>query len=313
MINLSFRNNGIITTFDLKLGQSVKKGQLLGMLDNVQSRLSYESTIASLNSAASQMNTAKLSLNRIRSLYEKGSSSLSDYEAIKNSYRTAVASHESVKRSVAIQEEKIRYGYLYAPEDGVIAQIHVEMDENVNTGQRIAVLNAGTDMEISLGLPENIINLVQQNMSVKVTFSSLANLVFDGVISEVSPAVSQSSAIYPIRVRIVKPTNDIKSGMAADVTFNFRKTTESENVIVIPAKAVGEDAQGNFVFVIEKDGNGSTIVKRQMVSVGKLSSQGFEIIEGLFIGQKIAVAGLQTLLEGQEVKMNVRSGLPEDR
>ena len=283
------------------------------MLDNVQSRLSYESTIASLNSAASQMNTAKLSLNRIRSLYEKGSSSLSDYEAIKNSYRTAVASHESVKRSVAIQEEKIRYGYLYAPEDGVIAQIHVEMDENVNTGQRIAVLNAGTDMEISLGLPENIINLVQQNMSVKVTFSSLANLVFDGVISEVSPAVSQSSAIYPIRVRIVKPTNDIKSGMAADVTFNFRKTTESENVIVIPAKAVGEDAQGNFVFVIEKDGNGSTIVKRQMVSVGKLSSQGFEIIEGLFIGQKIAVAGLQTLLEGQEVKMNVRSGSPDDR
>ena len=58
--------------------------------------------------AESQMNTAKLSLNRIRKLYEKGSASLSDYEDAKNSYRTAVASFESAKRSVAIQQDQIQ-------------------------------------------------------------------------------------------------------------------------------------------------------------------------------------------------------------
>ena len=72
IINLSFRNSGIITQFDLKLGQKVKKGQLLAKLDNVQSRLAYEQSITQLNSAASQVNTAKLSLNRVRTLYEKG-------------------------------------------------------------------------------------------------------------------------------------------------------------------------------------------------------------------------------------------------
>jgi RND family efflux transporter MFP subunit len=139
IINLSFRNTGIITLLDMKLGQQVKKGQLLAKLDNVQSRLNYESAIESKNSAESQMNTSKLNLNRIRTLYEKGSSSLSDYEAAKNSYRTAVASFESSKRSVAIQQEQIRYGYLYAPEDGAIAAVNSEVDENVSPGQTIGV------------------------------------------------------------------------------------------------------------------------------------------------------------------------------
>jgi multidrug efflux system membrane fusion protein len=109
------------------------------------------------------MNTAKLSLNRVRILYEKGSASLSDYEAAKNSHRTAVASFESSKRSVAIQQDQIQFGYLYAPEDGVIASVTAEVDENISPGQAIGVLNAGTAIEISLGLPESIINAVKRD------------------------------------------------------------------------------------------------------------------------------------------------------
>ena len=51
IINLSFRSSGIITTLDMKLGQEVKKGDLLGKLDNVSARLNYESSIESKNSS----------------------------------------------------------------------------------------------------------------------------------------------------------------------------------------------------------------------------------------------------------------------
>ena len=78
IINLSFRNSGIITQLNIKLGQKVRRGQLLAKLDNVQARLAYEQSVTQLNSAASQMNTAKLNLNRVRALYEKGSASFSD-------------------------------------------------------------------------------------------------------------------------------------------------------------------------------------------------------------------------------------------
>ncbi len=302
IINLSFRNTGIITYLDLNIGQQVKKGQLLARLDNVQSRLAYEQSLAQLNSFQSQMNTAKLSLDRVRSLYEKGSSSLSDYESAKNSYKTAQESFQSAKRSVAIQNEKVKYGYLYAPEDGVIAAVNSEIDENVNAGQSIAIINAGADMEIFLGLPESVINGVRLGMAVTVNFSSLSNKEFDAVVTQVSPSVDRNSATYPVVVTILNPSDEIKSGMAANVTFDFGGVKTNNDALVVPAHAVGEDSQGHFVFTIEINDQVAT-VNRQSVSIGVLTSERFQVISGLSFGQLIATAGLQTLLDGQEVRL----------
>lgn len=302
IIGLSFRSNGIITQFNIKLGQKVKKGQQLARLDNVQARLNYESAISSKNSAESQMNTAKLSLNRVRSLYEKGSASLSDFEAAKNSYKTAQESYESSKRSVAIQQEQIRYGYLTAPEDGVIAAVNAEIDENVSAGQNIATLNAGKDMEISLGIPESVINGIKQNMIVDVSFSSLPNKKFKGKVTEISPAVDANTATYPMRVVVTNPSDEIKSGMAANVTFDLGDRKSNDKVLVVPTHAVGEDSDGRFVFLIEGNKEQAK-VKKQKVTIGNLTADGFEITSGLSAGQKIATAGLQTLLDGQEVRL----------
>ena len=139
VINLSFRNSGIITRFDMALGQRVRKGQLLGQLDNVQARLAYEQAVAQLNSQESQVKTAKLSYDRTRSLYEKGSASLSDFENAKNAYQNAESGFESAQRSVDIQKEQINYGYIYAPENGIIASVNAEIDENVSPGHNIHI------------------------------------------------------------------------------------------------------------------------------------------------------------------------------
>jgi RND family efflux transporter MFP subunit len=302
IINLSFRASGIITERNLAIGQQVKKGQLLAKLDTVQARLNYESAVASLNSAESQMNTAKLSLDRVRSLYEKGSMSLSDFEAAKNSYKTAQQGYESAKRGVGIQQEQIRFGYLYAPEDGTISAVNSEVDENVSPGQIVAVLNAGTDMEISLGLPESIINGVSNGQEVAISFPSLPESNFNGKVTEVAPAVDVNTATYPVRIRITNPSDAIRSGMSANVTFNFAGLEEARPSLVVPPQAVGEDSNGRFVFVIRDEG-GVTTVKKQPVTVGNLTVQGFEITSGLESGQKIATAGLQTLLDGQQVKL----------
>lgn len=302
IVNLSFRSYGILVELDVRLGQPVKKGQLLGKLDNVEARLNYERAVTSLNSAESQMNTAKLSLNRIRVLYEKGSASLTDFESAKNSYRNAEQSYESAKRQVVIQQEQINYGYLYAPADGVITSVTAEVDENISPGQTIAVLNAGTEMEIALGLPESIINAVSVGMPVDITISSLEDQTFQGKVSELSPAVDINTATYPTRVILAGNAKDIKSGMAANVTFEFDKNVAQGNVLRIPANAVGEDSQGRFVFLVVKDGD-KAIVQRMPVEIGNLNSDGFEVLKGLKEGQLIATAGLQTLLDGQEVML----------
>jgi len=301
VINLSFRNEGIITFFNLRIGQRVKKDELLATLDNVQSRLAYEQAITELNSTESAMKTAKLNYDRIRSLYEKGSSSLSDFENAKNSYQNAYSGYESAKRSVGIQKEQINFGYIYAPEDGIISGVEAEIEENVSPGQIVAVLNAGNQMTIRLGLPESVINDVKEEMNVVVQFPAIPNKTYKGSISEVSPAVDPNTATYPIKINITDADEKIKSGMAANVLLDFSDLVSES--LIIPASSVGEDSKGRYVLLIQEQAGDKAVVKKQTIEVGNLTSEGFVLVSGLSQGQKIATAGLQTLLDGQEVTL----------
>lgn len=303
VVNLSFRSSGVVTELNIVLGQRVSAGALLGQLDNVAARLGYEQAVLALNGAASQMNTAELALDRTRSLYESGTASLSDYENARNAFRTAEASHESAVRSVQIQEEQVGYGSIYAPVGGTIAAVNVEIDENVQAGQLVAVLNAGADLEIALGLPEAVIAQASSGMAADITFTAVPGRTFMGRVSEVSPSVDAATATYPVRVTLETPSSDIRAGMAASVTLEFPIDASLAGALVVPAKAVGEDERGRFVFVVEGDAGGEGSVRKQPISVGRLTPEGFEVLDGLVPGQNVATAGLQTLLDGQRVRL----------
>ena len=301
VLTLSFRSAGVLTSLGIRLGDRVREGQLLAELDNVAARLGYEQARSQLNSAESQMNTARLALDRTRSLYESGNAALSDYENARNAFRTAEAGHASAQRSVQIQEEQISYGRILAPASGIIASVSVEEGENVSPGQPVAVLNAGGTMQIALGLPETVINRVTQGMEARVTFAALPGDGFRGRVTEVSPSVDRATATYPVRVAVVDATEQIRTGMAATVTFEFASSVEAAGALTVPARAVGEDGQGRFVFVIEAGQGDVGVVRRRTVEVGRLGADGFEILAGLERGERVAVAGLQTLLDGQQV------------
>ncbi len=306
IVKMSFRSNGVLSKLEIKLGQKVTKGQLLAQLDNVQARLNHENSISAKNSSESKMKTAKLNFNRVRALYEKGGSSLSDFETAKDVFKNAQQNFNSAIRNIDIQKEQMSYGFLYASADGVISAVNVEANENVSAGQAIATLNSGTDMDISLGVPESVINNINKDMQVEVSFASLADRDFKGIVTEISPSIDTNTATYPLIINVSNPTAEIKSGMAANVSFNFGDngdTTVDNKMLIVPAHAVGEDSQGQFVFVVTANGN-NAVVNKQKISIGNLTSQGFEVVSGLSAGQKIATAGLQTLLDGQEVLLN---------
>lgn len=301
---LSFRSSGIITVLNAKVGKVVKKGDLIAKLDNVQANLAYEQAVSKLNSAQSGMNTAKSSLERTRLLYEKGSASLSDYEAAKNSFQSALDQYESAKRNKSIQQSQINYGFIYAPTNGVIAVSNNDVNENVSAGQVIAVLNSGEGVNVEVGLPESIVNQVELRMSAKVEFSALEAGEFDASVIEIAPILDANASTFPVELEILNPNTNIKPGMIAKVTFTFGNTGKEEsNLIIVPVKAVGEDGEGNFVFVIESSDDVTGTVKKQHIKIGELTNEGFSVASGLEEGQKIATAGLQTLLDGQKVSL----------
>nr|WP_299072982.1 efflux RND transporter periplasmic adaptor subunit [uncultured Allomuricauda sp.] len=303
-IDLSFRSGGIITKVNHWKGAKVKKGDVIARLDNVEANLAYEQSVSALNSANSAMKTAKSAMDRVKNLYEKGSQSLSEYEQAKNSYQSALDQYESAKRNRGIQATQLSYGIIKAPKDGVIASTDGGVNERVGAGHVFAVLNAGDDLKIEVGLPESLVNRVSVGMETDLEFSAIQPGAFKGTVIEVSPAIDENSSTYITAIGIVEPSSEIKPGMAASVTFNFESGQEEEsNTLIVPLKAVGEDGDGNYVFIIESEDGETGTVKKQSIEVGELTSSGFKIKSGLNGGEKIATAGLQTLLDGQKVRL----------
>ncbi|TAI48191.1 efflux RND transporter periplasmic adaptor subunit [Flagellimonas allohymeniacidonis] len=303
-IDLSFRSGGVITKVNHWKGANVKKGDIIARLDNVEANLAYEQSVSALNSANSAMKTAKSALDRVKALYESGSQSLSDYEQAKNSYQSALDQYESAKRNRSIQATQLSYGIIRAPKHGVIASTDGGVNERVSAGHVFAVLNAGDDLKIEIGLPESLVNRVNVGMETDLEFSSIEDSSFKGTVIEVSPSIDESSSTYITAIGIINPSSEIKPGMAASVTFNFESgEVEDDNTLVIPVKAVGEDGDGNYVFIIESEDGETGTVKRQTIEVGELTSNGFKVKSGLNGGEKIATAGLQTLLDGQKVRL----------
>lgn len=303
-IGLSFRSGGIITKVNHWKGAQVKKGDVIARLDNVEANLAYEQSVSALNAAKSSMNTSKSSLDRIKSLYEKGSNSLSDYEQAKNSYQSALDQFESAKRNKSIQATQLSYGVITAPKDGVIVWTDGAVNEQVSAGHQFAELNAGKDMKVEVGLPEAVINKVKVDMATKIEFSAIEDKVFEGRVFEVSPSIDPNSSTYITAVAIINPIPEIKSGMATNVIFDFAQGEDSSSdALVIPVKSVGEDGNGNFVFIVDSSDGQIGTVKKQRIDLGELTPSGFEVIKGLNSGDKIATAGLQTLLDGQKVRL----------
>ena len=302
-VTLSFRNSGIIVEKNVTRGQAVTKGQLLGRLDNVEAQLDYEKAVSEVERAASEMFTAQTNFSRIKSLYEQEAKPLVEYESAKNAYNSAKSLYETALRNREIQKSKVNYGYIYSPTNGIVLRTQGDVNERIAAGEEFVVLSASDErMKVAVQLPESVINNISLGMTTEIHFPALPDQTFQGEITEISPGITEESATYPVDIEIIRPSGQIKPGMAARVTFIFKEEADTdENRLIIPLQCVGEDANGNFVYIVTSENEISGRVIKKQIEVGELTSSGFEVLSGISEGDSVVTAGLQTLLDGQKV------------
>lgn len=314
---LSFKVAGTLNRVPVEIGDRVRSGQLIASLDATDYKVSYEQAIAQLRqaetqlvSAETQLLTSKSSYQRIELLYENQSLPLSEYEQARSTYETAQAQFTSAEAQVAAANQQVNaaknqldYCRLTSPFTGIISSVTVEENELVNAGTPIAILNAEGKTEVSVGIPESFITKVQLKDKVKIRFTAIPGRSFDGTIKEVG-FNSNSTTTYPVTVSLDNSSNEIRPGMAAEVTFDFLTINKSKkpSTLVVPIQAVAETPEGTFVFALEKSGKNHKALKKN-VEVGELLAEGFELKSGLQAGDTVATAGIKTLFDGMEVTL----------
>ncbi|MEO0779767.1 MAG: efflux RND transporter periplasmic adaptor subunit [Bacteroidota bacterium] len=311
---LSFRVNGTIRSLAVKLGDRVRRGQLIATIDPSdyaiqaeQAKASEKGAEANLQSAETQLINARSNYQRIEKLYENNSVSLSDFEQAKSSFEGAQSSYDAALSQVTSAQtqsqsaqNQVSYTRMVAPFSGIITAVNVEVNELVASGNPIAELSSVSQPEVRVGIPENYISSIKKGQRAEIQFSVLDGQQFTGTVQEVSYAAGNSPT-YPAIIRIDKPSPDIRPGMAATVAF--RGQSKTERVLICPVKALGKDMTSTFVYLLQPGDGEGYVAKRRGVEVGELRDQGFVVRSGLEAGQLVATAGLKTILDGMEVKL----------
>ena len=303
---LSFKVRGNLNEIAVKVGDKVTKGQLIAELDKTDYQLQVDQARANLASASAQSSNAKSSYERTEKMYETETATASQLEAARAAYQQARAQVGAASKAVKLAQQQVSYTRLVAPVDGSIAQVPVEPNENVNPGQPIVLLTSGDKPKVTVAVADKYIGDVQAGNAVKVRFPDVGANPFDAVVSEVSPTSSGTGA--SVTVLLGNPTDQVRPGMSADVEFQFGSADDKERYIVPPA-AVGQDRNGEFVFVVERQQeSGLGTVKRAAVKINQEpTADGVEITEGIEEGDLVVTAGRTRISEGLTVKIPVKA------
>jgi RND family efflux transporter MFP subunit len=302
--DLSFKVSGTLTELPVAVGDTVPSGAVIARIAPADYAVLAEQAEAGLAQARAQERNASAVYERTRGLYENRNASASDLDAARAAYESAQASVRAAAQQLEAARLQLSYTRLYSPADCTIAQQLVEINQNVSAGQPIVRVNCGACAEIVVNVPEVYIDRVSEGMPASIDVGAVGLSDLAGNVSEVGIATSQRGATYPVTIDLEEGCATIRSGMAADATIRLPALGERSDLLV-PLVSVGEDGEGNFVWVLEPADTerGTWITRRRAVTIGLPTPDGIVITSGLDPGELIVTAGVRRVSADQTVRL----------
>jgi RND family efflux transporter MFP subunit len=294
-VNLSFDVSGTIVERPVNVGDSVKKGQLIAQLDQ-------RDFLSNVKAGQAAVKRDRKNFERAKELVGKGHISQADYDRLE-------AKVEVAESDLSVASKALADSVMKAPFDGRIANLFVENHQAVRAKQEIARLLDASSVEFTIQIPEQLISLVSYIRDIQVEFDSYTGHPIPATISEIGTEASATTRTYPVTLIMEQPDGfEILPGMSGSATG---RPELPDNLmakgIMVPVTAVfsAGEASDNFVWVIDEQ---SSTVSRRPVKVGELADTGIPVTSGLKAGERIVIAGVSYLREGQEVKLLDRQG-----
>jgi len=300
--NLSFKVSGTIKNILVDVGDKVKKGQILALLDAEDYQLKVQEIESALAKVKAQNKNAKLQLERIQALYENENVAKRDYDTAKTNYQSTKAGVSTTQKQLEQAKRQLQYTYLYAPYKGAIAKINIEKNENIQAGQPLIILTSGKDMIVKTSIPETLISKVYKGQKVTTVFDAIPNKEFSGIVKEVGVSATKLASTFPVTIKLQKSNLNIRPGMVAEVSFPF-KFKDGKKHIFAPSNAVNEDNTGTYAYLVKELKEGIGIAKKVTVNIGEMTDLGIEITKGLTEGDILITAGINRIQNGQKVRI----------
>ncbi len=217
----------------------VKKGQLMAELDKQTLNQSLSRAKASLTSAESQLNYARLTYERTKQLYEANAATLAAYQEAQNSYTQAQMSKRNAQAAYDQARVDLAYAEIYSPIDGIVLDRAVEVGQTVaasfSTPTLFTLANDLTKMQVEADVDEADIGQVKVGQRVTFTVDAYMDEVFTGTVNQIrmKPTTTSNVVTYTVIIEAPNPDQKLFPGMTASVTI----VTEEETGLAVPAEA----------------------------------------------------------------------------
>ncbi|CAD7286801.1 efflux RND transporter periplasmic adaptor subunit [Campylobacter suis] len=315
LIDVGAQVGGQIKKLYVKLGDNVKKGDMIAEIDSQTQQNNVDNRRAQLEIYTAQLERAKVALDiaktqfeREQNLYKNSATSRVEFENTKNSYTTANANIKEIKAQIeqakiALDTAQIDLGYtkITAPRDGTVVSVQVEEGQTVNANQTTpTIVNIAdlSNVKLKMQIAEGDITKISVGTRVEYSILSEPNKKFNTTISSIDPALttlsdgkysnkstsnisSSSSAIYYYAQSIVQNSEGIlRIGMT---TENALFVDEVKDAIIVPSIAIKNEDKQKFVEILV---NGKNVEKRA-VTTGISDSLRTQILSGVSEGEAV--------------------------
>ena len=301
------RIGGPVADMRVSVGDRVKKGDILGVLDTARLQrqrallaADVAETVAQINLAESLLVLRRQELARLEGLKNSAAFSKGRHEDTRqqvvveqSSVGVAMARKERAEANLALAEIDLYYAEVRAPYDGVVTLEHTETGSWVTSGGPVVSMVGDRQLEIEADVPATRIPALEFGMvvSIELDDGSLHQAVVRAVVPEENPLT---------RTRQVRFTPDVEM---ADRTLAVNESV----VLQVPAGpyrevvTVHKDAlitrQGQTFVYIAADGKANIRPVETGVAVGGR----FEVISGVASGELAIIRGNERLRPGQGV------------
>jgi membrane fusion protein, multidrug efflux system len=276
---------GNLIVLNVKAGQRVSKGQVLGRVDD--SGMSQQ-----LASIENQYNLAKTTFERQKNLWDQKIGS-------EIQFLQAQAQMVGLQKSVLQMKAQLSKTLIKAPFTGVIDEVFAERGQVVAPSLQglMRIVNL-SNMYVSTAVPEIYIGKLKVGSVVNVKLESLGKN-YTGHVRQVGNNINPANRSFGIEVSVPNPENLLRPNQVAKLQIiDYSK----KNAIVIPTNSIQSNGDGTkFVYVADKINGKTAIAKKVIITLGQSSENVTEILSGLDATDTIVTEGLNTIQEGTKL------------
>lgn len=296
--SLAFTVGGRLARRVVELGDSVRRGEVLAVLDGREWQHAAASARASREEIAARLIQLERDAEREVRLLATRAATEEDVERARAAVDAVRASRDAALAREQEAERRLGEATLTAPWAGTVTEVRAEPGENVAAGEVVLVISGAGDLEVEIAVPEALVAALAPGTAVRVELP-LRDQVLAASVRSVGRAAAGPGQLFPVVVALGEAI-DVPPGSTAEVVI----ATGGAASLSVPLAAILNPGGARPAVFRLREGH----AERVLVEVVSLTGERAVVRGPLAAGELVVVAGHTSLVDGDPVAVSAGDG-----